>query len=273
MSRSFDIVCGVIKHRINVDDKSAMVLIVGEMGSGKSLAAVSMASKIDATFKSHRTIVYTVEEFLEAVDNSKRGQCIIWDEVGVGIPAREWQSTQNKIMSIITQILRFKNIAVIFTTPNIRFVDVNVRESMNMLIRPKTIMKEENVNVCKLFNIYVNDFGEVKYGKFLYFDGTNASGEWIEPLYIPRPSEEMEAFYKKLSIDMKNAKIKELRDSINEGVVNPMEIQGIKNKADACIKLVQHCRKTHTWDELAAVVGINKKTMQLWLKADAVEAT
>lgn len=275
MSRSFDIVCGVIKHRINVDDKSAMVLIVGEMGSGKSLAAVSMASKIDATFKSHRTIVYTVEEFLEAVDNSKRGQCIIWDEVGVGIPAREWQSTQNKIMSIITQILRFKNIAVIFTTPNIRFVDVNVRESMNMLIRPKTIMKEENVNVCKLFNIYVNDFGEVKYGKFLYFDGTNASGEWIDHMNVHKPSEELVSFYEKLSHKMKNDKIRELRENMDEGLPpHHMEVAALNNKAESCIRLIKYFKQNHTWNEMATASGMSKRILLDWMKeasTDSVE--
>jgi len=59
MSRGFDIVCGTLKHRINKEDKCAMVLIVGEMGSGKSLAAVAMADKIDPSFSKHCTIVYT----------------------------------------------------------------------------------------------------------------------------------------------------------------------------------------------------------------------
>jgi transcriptional regulator with AAA-type ATPase domain len=56
MNRSFDIVCGVLKHRINVEDKATMVLIVGEMGSDKSLGAVLMACKIASRFKNHKAL-------------------------------------------------------------------------------------------------------------------------------------------------------------------------------------------------------------------------
>lgn len=272
MSRGFDIVCGTLKHRINKEDKCAMVLIVGEMGSGKSLAAVAMADKIDPTFHKHRTIVYTVAEFLEAIDNSKKGQCIIFDEVGVGIPAREWQSLSNKMMSIITQILRFKNCCVIFTTPNIRFVDINVRESMNMMIRPKKIMKEEAVNVCKLFNLYTTDYGEVKYGKFIFFDGTNASGEWIDHMNVHKPSEELVTFYEKLSHKMKNDKIRELRENMDEGLPpHHMEVAALNNKAESCIRLIKYFKQNHTWNEMATASGMSKRILLDWMKEASVD--
>jgi hypothetical protein len=38
MSESFDKICGIIKRKINEQNKSHAMLFVGEMGSGKSLA-------------------------------------------------------------------------------------------------------------------------------------------------------------------------------------------------------------------------------------------
>lgn len=268
MSRSFDIITGSIRYRINKEDKASMILIVGEMGSGKSLAAVSLACKIDPTFKDNPRIVYTISDFLEVLNSSKRGQVIIWDEAGVGVPAREWMTAQNKIMSIVTQILRFKNVCVIFTTPNIRYLDINVREAMNLLIKPKTIDKEHNVNVCKVFTIYTNDFGEVKHGKFIYYDGKNgAAGEWIDPLYIPRPDEEMESYYKKISIDIKNTKLRELKASIDdEAPPHQSTIKSIENKANVCIRLLSYLKKDCTWDELATISGMSRKQVYNWLR-------
>ena len=122
MSESFDKICGVIKRKINEQNKSHATLFVGEMGSGKSLAAVSCACKIDPSFEKHPRVVFNVKDFLKELNSMKKGQAVIFDEAGVGVPAREWQTQQNKIMSIISQILRFKNICIIFTTPNMRFM-------------------------------------------------------------------------------------------------------------------------------------------------------
>ncbi|MGB3907458.1 MAG: hypothetical protein WBL02_03380 [Methanomethylovorans sp.] len=261
MSRSFDIICGYIKHRINIEDKSQMLLIVGEMGSGKSLAAVSIACKIDPSFDVCPRIVYTVPDFLDTLIKMKKGQCIIFDEAGVGVPAREWQHAQNKIMSIITQILRYKNVCCIFTTPNIRLLDINVREAMNGFIKPRYIDTKHNVNVCKYKIIMVNDDGVVVKRDFIYYDGkSGAAGEIIDPLYIPRPNQEIEEHYKKISIEMKNAKLKELKHSIDsEAPLHQSTLKSIENKAEACVKMLNYFKKTHTWDELATASGMSRK--------------
>jgi ABC-type dipeptide/oligopeptide/nickel transport system ATPase component len=268
MSKSFDIVCGAIKHRINVKDKSYMLLIVGEMGSGKSLAGVAIACRVDPTFKDSPRIVYTVPEFLEAVLKAKKGQAVIFDEAGVGVPSREWHTEMNRIMSIITQILRFKNICVIFTTPNIRLLDINVREAMNGFIKPRYIDDAHQVNVCTFKTIIVNDNGEVVKRNFIYYDGKNgAAGEIIDPLRIPRPDPDIEEYYKKISFDMKNSKLRELKQSINEEATTPQAEQALKNKANVCVKLLEHLRSTHTWDEVAAISGMSARQLQNWMKA------
>jgi len=96
-----------------------------------SYKSASTTTKTYITYcKNSPRIVYTVPEFLNAVLKSKKGQAIIFDEAGVGVPAKEQHQKMNRIMQIITQILRFKNICVIFTIPNIRLLDINLREAI-----------------------------------------------------------------------------------------------------------------------------------------------
>ena len=271
MSRSFDIICGSLKHRINQEDKSAMMLIVGEMGSGKSLAAVAFADKIDPTFRSHPRIVYTAEEFIEAIGKAKGGHAIIFDEVGVNVAARDFQTKHNKAMSSVSQILRFKNVCAIFTTPQARFIDVNVREAMNCWVHPIAIDREHNVNACKFQQLYTNDDGIVCRRQFVYFDGQHGKrGEIIDPVYVPRPAPELEEYYRKLSIKMKNDKLLELRMGLDEDKPNPMKLQSVVNRAEACVTMIKNLRGTMTWDDLAAASGYDKKSLQRWIKESAL---
>lgn len=275
MSKAFDIICGVIKHRINEKDKAMMMLVVGEMGSGKSLAAVSFASKIDPSFrdavlKGEKRIVFDVHDFLEVLNKTKKGQCIIFDEVGVNVAARDFQKLNNRIMSIITQILRYKNVCCIFTTPNARFVDINIRESMNAWVHPLKIDTEHNINTCRYKQLITDDEGLVRKQKFVYYDGKHgAAGEVMDPVHVPRPDTELEAYYKKMSFKMKDEKLKELQYGLDEDNANPMKVQSVVNRATACINFITGLRQTMSWDELAALSGFDKRALQRWIKESA----
>lgn len=269
LPESFEKITGVLKTRINVKNKSVMMLIVGEMGSGKSLAAVSIASKIDPTFKDDPRVVYTVMDFLETLRSMKKGQAVIFDEAGVGVPAREWQQIQNKVMSILAQILRFRNVCVIFTTPNIRFIDINLRESMNAFLKPRFILEKENINVCTYKQIYVNDNGEVRKRDFVFYDGqSGAAGQVIDPLYVPRPEPELEEYYEKLSIQKKNEKMKELEDLLKGDDVSKTDVKTLQKQAGGLLKLIQYVKPNHTWEELANIIGVSDRQIRRWIDKD-----
>jgi hypothetical protein len=241
------------------------MLIVGEMGSGKSLAAVSIASRIDPSFKSNPRIVYTVMDFLETLRKMKKGQALIFDECGVGVPAREWQKIQNKIMSVLAQILRFKNVCVIFTTPNIRFIDINLRESMNAFVKPRYIIEKRNINVCTYKKIYVNDNGEVRKGDFVFYDGkSGAAGQIINPVHVPRPDPDLEDYYENLSIQKKNEKMKELEDMLKGDDVSKTDVKTLQKQSDGLMKLLDVFLQDHTWEEAGHILGYSPRTLRRW---------
>jgi hypothetical protein len=52
---------------------------------------------------------------------------ILWDEAGVGMPAREWYSVSNKVISYVVQTFRVKGYVLIMTTPSLKYIDTQIR--------------------------------------------------------------------------------------------------------------------------------------------------
>lgn len=263
---SFDKICGIIKRRINEQNKSYAMLFVGEMGSGKSLAAVACACRIDPGFEDNPRVVFNVRDFIKGLNDMKKGEVIIFDESGVGVPARDWQSQQNKIMSIISQILRFKNVCIIFTTPSMRFIDINVRSMLQAVVKMKSIDFEHEVSYAKYNVIHVNDDGSIHNKDFIFY--TPGGGrEIIDPFIIPRPNPDINKWYDELSIQFKDRKIKELMAELDgEGAeeLHPMTVNKIYNQANTCIKLLKLVKDNYTWDELADATGISSRQLRQW---------
>jgi hypothetical protein len=74
-----------MEHAKKAVDKNwdYVVLIDGVEGSGKSGLAMTCAYYLDKSF-SHERVVFTPEQFIEAVDKSSPGQAIVWDEFVLG---------------------------------------------------------------------------------------------------------------------------------------------------------------------------------------------
>ncbi len=269
LPESFCKICGVIKKKINEQNKSHSLLFVGEMGSGKSLAAVSCAAMIDPSFVKTPRVVFNVKDFLKVLNDAKKGQCVIFDEAGVGVPARDWQSQQNKIMSIISQILRFKNICIIFTTPSMRFIDINVRSMLNSVVKMKAIDFEHNVSYSKYNVIKVIDDGRITNQDFIFY-GPNEEREIIDPFIVPRPPEALNKWYDNLSMEFKNKTIRELMLELNgeagdnPGTLTPAAVKKIQRQANTCISLINLARNHYTWADLEKYTGVNERSLQEW---------
>jgi energy-coupling factor transporter ATP-binding protein EcfA2 len=147
-----------IKKRINKLDKNCLVLICGSTGSGKSFSAIKIALAIDPEFDLDSHLVFTAKGFLDLLnsDKLKHGQVIIWDEAGVGIPAREWYSILNKAVGYVLQTFRHLNLCVIFTVPDLSFVDISLRKLFHFYFETQTIDYKNNICTLKPFEIEVN---------------------------------------------------------------------------------------------------------------------
>jgi len=107
-----------------------VILITGMEGSGKSTATMAIAKYCDPTFPgrpidntlSKRTcdrIVFTPNDLMTAIDNSKIGQAIVFDEAVMGFLASDASSEMQKILIKKMVTIRKKRLYIFIVIPSI----------------------------------------------------------------------------------------------------------------------------------------------------------
>lgn len=123
-----------IRNRI-AKNQNVLGLFVGPTGSGKSYSAMELARSVDATFKPNKSVYFDVLPFIQEVvrGNLQRGNSLILDDAGVFMNARDWQSIQNKAISIVAQSFRYRNLITFITVPKWGFIDAQTRGLFNII--------------------------------------------------------------------------------------------------------------------------------------------
>ena len=116
-------------HRRIEENRNFIAIFTGDTGSGKSYSAIRLAERVDPGFDVDR-IVFTVKDFIALVNaDLPRGSVILFDDAGLGINAREWQSLSARIFGMVMQGFRYKQVNAFFTVPKLFFID---RQSRNL---------------------------------------------------------------------------------------------------------------------------------------------
>ncbi len=123
-------------------------LFVGPRGSGKSYSALELAYTCDATFNQGR-VMFDVSDFVDYVVDGdlKKGNSVILDDAGVFMNARDWQTVQNKAISIVAQSFRYRNLITFITVPKWNYIDAQTRGLINIFFEAT---KEQGVFKVKL---------------------------------------------------------------------------------------------------------------------------
>lgn len=169
-------IAGFIRKRLR-SNKNFLCFVVGETGSGKSSAAIRLASIVDESFDVDK-VVFKPLDFLELVNRVERYSAIVFDEAGVGIPAREWQSIQNKILGYVGQLFRHRNLAVFFTVPSLDFVDKQIRSLTHAIIHIRGWNDREQT-----------------YGKFLRYKHNPVFPHLSQLTYLSTPTGDLDPVY------------------------------------------------------------------------------
>jgi len=109
-----------LKNKIIPDlqkkDKDIVFCIDGAEGSGKSTFALQIGKYVDPTLDLSR-VVFSAEDFREAVLKAKKGQCVIYDEAFTGLSSRGALSGVNRVLISLMMQMRQKNLFVIVVLP------------------------------------------------------------------------------------------------------------------------------------------------------------
>lgn len=188
-------------HRRIENNKNFLGLISGPTGSGKSWSALSMAEMIDKDFTIDR-VIFKGKELMNLINSGIliKGSALIWEEVGIELSNRNWQSTINKVLNYLLQTVRHKNYVLIFTTPYADFVDAATRKLFHAEFKTITIDKSTSSVILDPKTLqYNSDMGKF-YRKYLRVRVDNSVVPLIE-WAVPKPSDKLIADYEKKKTD------------------------------------------------------------------------
>jgi len=103
-------------------DKDCFLVIDGKEGSGKSTLAFQIGKYVDNSLGLSR-VVFSAEDFRQAVLKAKKGQCVIYDEAFTGLSSRASLSMINKVLISLTMQMRQKNLFVLIVLPSFFMLD------------------------------------------------------------------------------------------------------------------------------------------------------
>lgn len=212
-----------VRSRLKEHNQNWICTICGATGTGKSYSALRLAETIDPSFTIDR-LVFKAENFMQLLNSGvlRKGNVIIFDEAGTGIPARDWYTICNKAINYVFQTFRRENLAVILTTPSLSFLDVQTRILAHAYIEALRVdIRNKRVRVKAMFCEFDPKTGKT-YRKY-YRRGRGK----VNKLWIGKPSEglvkEYEAKKKLFSGKLYKGTMKDIAPLVT-GKMSPQEI-------------------------------------------------
>jgi len=154
-------------------------LTVGRPQAGKSMfTGGALCSLLDPTYFDHleERTVYDANSFMREINKIiKRGQlgrAIMWDEAGIGIPARQWYDISNKAISFCVQVAGVFRPFIFFVTQDMTYIDSQPRKLINALF--EVTRTTNKYSTTKVFNISIDrrrGKAYFKYPKMITKDG------------------------------------------------------------------------------------------------------
>ena len=229
-----------ISNRIK-KNRNLIALFIGDTGSGKSLASIRLAERIDPDFSVDR-IVFTVKEFLNLVNsNLPPGSVIIFDDAGLGINARLWQETSGKVFGMLTQGFRYKQILTFITVPDETFIERQSRKLVHIRFEATDV---QGIMKMKLLSRNTFDpehplakFPQIRRGtskiklKIVKFQ---LPPDELREAYETKKKEYMESRFKEFQEELEKIEKKKNPDPSEDKDKQSKEKQGIHVRCDKC---------------------------------------
>ena len=168
MAQESDLLVEYVHDRIK-KNKNFLCAFTGSTGSGKTYSALRFAQKLDPTFTPENRVAFTPKRFMQILNGGelKVGSVILFEEAGVALNSRKWQSKANILVNFVMQTFRHRNYIVIFTAPDFSFVDVSTRKLFHACFETVNIDKKKQMCFVKPLFIQVNQRSGKIYYKYL----------------------------------------------------------------------------------------------------------
>jgi hypothetical protein len=233
-------------HERNED---CIAAFIGKRRKGKSVSALGFCESMDPEGftpenLAERCFIHPLK-FIEWARKPKKeiyqGLALMFDEAGVGIPSREWQSFNNKALFKVMQVFGHKNFIVSFTLPNLGFMDAGPRSLMDYVVTCLKVDRKRAMNICKVKEIYVDPVTGGWRTPFLRYKVDNKWYKFSKPIEFKRCSLKLLKAYEKLQERYKQEfedVIYSEAQQINQDIKDKVRKKGI-NEHELVEKVIQ----------------------------------
>jgi len=180
---------------------NVLMAVVGRTRSGKSYAAMrlgELVSEVTKTPFDENNVVFTPKDFFNVLNKRlPRGSILVFDEAGVGIPAKEWWSVSNRMVSTVAQTFGHMGYVVIFTMPHLGYIDKDVKHLFHYLVKTVRLRKREGKCRVRFLRLSVDPEKSNKIWKRrpVWFDGKGR--HQVAFVDFTKPSEQLCLAYEK----------------------------------------------------------------------------
>ncbi len=151
------------QFRNRVRGKNNIVLLCGELGSGKSWAGMALCHQLDPTFKNDmkNRIIWNMRDFFKMVKTLDNCYVLV-DETNLqGYSQYEWASLEARIFGFLNQSIRFKMINVVMTMPKYQMLSIQSRNLVNFVVNMYRVYRKYKTSIGTVYR-FVHDglFGD-----------------------------------------------------------------------------------------------------------------
>lgn len=242
-----------ILNRLWFKNQNWLGVICGATGSGKSYAALQLCLMIDSDFNENK-IVLSSSDFFKLLNNNelKKGNAILFDEIGVSASSRNWYSVENKQLAYILQTFRAMNIAVIFTTPNLEFIDKIPQKLIHAYIETGYIDYTNKKSYLNFYNVQNMPRFNKTYNRFSVIGNIKAS-----TIILKKPPQWL--------IEAYEHKKRQFIQEINKTAQEKLELAELKDQGKNKIsnKSLNQIAEKIIYDNGKDILAINLKNLKL----------
>jgi hypothetical protein len=165
----FVFISGLVQERID-KIKNAVIMLVGDTGSGKSYSALDLARNLDKNF-TLEGICLSAEEFFNRFRNtgeSTVGRVTVADDLSKWANSREYGGDLNILLAKMFDIFRSRGEILILTAPKETKIDKSIRENIHIyLLAPD----KQDAGIFEPADPVWNDRGTIDKLNYYRFNG------------------------------------------------------------------------------------------------------
>lgn len=243
-----------IRKRI-AQNKNFLGFVGGATGSGKSWSCLRIAEELDSRFSIDQ-VVFTGLELMDLINSDKlrRGSVIVFEEAGIEMSSKNWQSTLNKMLNFLIQTFRHRNFILLFNSPYLDFVDASTRRLFHAEIKTRGIDEKEGMVLLDPILLQYN----AQKRKFYNHRLKVITDEGIFPLEIwkvEKPSEQLIEDYEKKKRAFTDALNKRIYAQLKK--ISEKELNKPRPLTDTQQEVLDHLKSGKNNAEIAKIRGVS----------------